>query len=159
MARINNAEWLKLKAAYQRGEGSCRELAEKWGVNNHTVEARCKREGWNRDKQEIARKVTEKVVDEMADAASLWVKSTIARANRARKIVDTSLSQFATDPNTNEPVVDMLNINTMLTAEAKADDIARRSFGLADSPQKHEVQGNIVIKVIDPYVEGEGTTS
>lgn len=149
------ADWNKIKAAYQRGEGSCRVLADRFGVTFKAIESRCFREKWRAQKKEIAGKVQEKVIDSLSLGAIAWVNATIERANRARGLIDASIEQFATDEK-ERPVIDLLNVNTMLQAETKADDMARRALGLPDTPSKVEVEGSMVINVISPFKSPDG---
>jgi len=148
MSKKRKPNWTEIQTAYQSGEGSIRELAIRFGVSQSTLEKRSIREKWKVQKQEISKKVEEKVVDALALGAIAWVNMTVQRAVRARDMIDASIDQFATDEK-NRPVVDMLNIRTMLHAESMADDIARRAFGLPDSPQKVEHSGEVSYKLVD----------
>ncbi len=144
-------DWRKIKAAYQRGDGTQRDLAVKFGVPESTLMGRAMREKWSLQKKQIESKVEAKVVDALAMGALSWVAATLTRAQKARGIIDASVEQFAVDEQ-GRPLIDLLNVNTMLQAESKIDDLARRSFGLSDTPQKVEHSGTI--NVIDPYAEG-----
>lgn len=123
--------WSKIKAAYQRGEGSCRELAIDFGVNQDTLSNRCKREKWRSEITELKQKVAEKVVENLVDRATQWVEDTITRGQRARTIIDATIEQYATDDK-GRPVIEMPDVSTMLHAEQKADDLTRRALGLKD---------------------------
>ena len=63
--RHSKAMWLKVKAAYQRGEGSCAELAERFGLKPNSVTTRCRRERWRREMGALERRVNEEVAIEL----------------------------------------------------------------------------------------------
>lgn len=50
--------WLKIKRDYMAGLGSCRELAEKYGVTATAVQNRCKRESWRSEMTKLESAVT-----------------------------------------------------------------------------------------------------
>lgn len=143
--------WAKIKAAYQKGEGSCREIAEKWGINRHTVEARCKREGWNREKSEIAQKVTEKVVEVLADRATAWVEQTIKDSLDHRNLLRSTIDQ-AKEGDEYSPSIDPGQFLCLMKADSIIDDRARRAFGIPDAPAKADVSLT-VINVINPFTD------
>lgn len=66
MSRVLQSLWDEIKEAYQRGEGSCRVLADRFEVSEQAVENRCKREGWRKEMAEVTRMVTEKVVHDLS---------------------------------------------------------------------------------------------
>lgn len=142
--------WPEIKAAYQRGEGSCRVLAERFKVSPVAVMNRCCRGKWKKEVTKIAQKVAEKVADSLAQEQAKHIRIKIERMRRAEGDIDASREQFATDEK-GRVVMDMLNIKHMINAEAQADDIVRRSLGMANNP---EVQINQThINGISPDLE------
>lgn len=137
--------WLKIKAAYQRGEGSCRELAERFGISQNSVEHRCKRGKWRAEKAEIGQKVVAKVVDTLAMDATRFVQETIMRGLQYRKEIDLSKEQAAA------PAIDPMMLDSLSRTEVRVTDMVRKAFGIPDVPQKVEHSG--IIQVIDPYSE------
>ncbi len=135
---VSAADWRRIKAAYQRGEGSCRVLAERFGVSRKAMEHRCHREGWKKSREKIGEKVEKKIEADLVGEGTAWVRETLRRAVRVRENIDASRDQFATDPK-GRPVIDMLNIKTMLQAEQVADNLARRALGLPDRPQMVDI--------------------
>jgi len=74
--RRPKVDWSEIKAAYQSGKGSCRELSEQFGVSYNTVRNKCAREKWNVEnerinsqiKAQVQAQVAQKVVEECAKA-------------------------------------------------------------------------------------------
>ena len=137
-ALYSPAMWRKVRTAYTRGEGSAKQLAARFGVSFAAVNRRACRERWadtvrevsERVVSQVSQRVTDATADALAGAAIAWRDDTLARMARARGDVDASRKQYATDPTTGAPVMDMPDVQTMLRAEQIADDVARRSLGL-----------------------------
>lgn len=134
--------WLKIKAAYQRGEGSIRELAERFGVADHKLEKISAKEKWVIEKAEISGKVAEKVVNELAVQATAWVKETLERCSRYRRMIDSAINQAAAGDEA-APAIDAQALDNLMKSEKRVDDMARRALGLSDAPQTHSVNGQI----------------
>lgn len=83
----------------------------------------------------------------MASWVVQWVEDTVKRTKRARGIIDASIDQFAPDES-GRAVMDMLNVNTMVKAEMSIDDMARRSLGLKDVPDKEQAQGSPALQAV-----------
>lgn len=66
---MTKIEWLELKAAYQRGEGSCAELAKAYGVKPGSVSSRCRREGWRVEMMELDAQVGRLVEQDLTQRA------------------------------------------------------------------------------------------
>jgi len=141
------ANWVEIKEAYQRGEGSCRELAERFGVSHSTIMKRCAKEKWKIQAEEINRKVEEKIVEKVSDAAAEYIKRKLKRIERCEKDIDASRNQFPTDEE-GAVVMDMLNVKHMLQAEAQADEITRKALGIPDTPQRIEVSLDITERLL-----------
>jgi hypothetical protein len=152
-------DWRKIKASYLSGSGSLRDTALKFSVSESTLEKRCKREGWKQKREEIGGKVAAKVSEKTAEALALgalaWVNQTLIRANRYRSILDATQDQCGTDRE-GRPLIDPEELDKMSRVEARVDDIARRAFGLPDTPQKLDVKQSIeIVEVVNPYSEPE----
>ncbi len=137
MAKVK-PDWKKVKIAYQKGEGSCRELAEKFGLSEDSVQNKCKRAKWRKEKAIIDQKVTEKVTEKIVDAATKWVDDTLKRAERYRGDIDASREQCGTTPD-GKALMDPDVMRDYATVELKMDDMARRSLGLSDAAQKVDI--------------------
>jgi len=129
--------WLKVKALYQRGEGSCRELAQRFGISESSVENKCFREKWRVEKKELEEKVKEKVEAVLVDEATAWVRDTIKRGWQARKEIDEAKAQAAS------PAIDPAMQDALSRVEARFDDMVRRALGLPDSPQEYNHSGEV----------------
>lgn len=55
--------WAKVRAAYRRGEGSYRELGEKFGVPEQTIRKRAAREKWTVERNEVATEAEQRAVE------------------------------------------------------------------------------------------------
>lgn len=148
MAGIKKSDWLKVKSAYQKGEGSCRELAERFGLSVHAIEKRCEREKWRAERAEIVAKVSEKVIEILTNESVEWVQRIKKSCVKDLDRIDESYDQMA-------PAADPLAIKHLTGAKKLSDDVMRRALGLPDTPQKHEIQGGITLNLIDPYAEGD----
>src|SRR5690242_20030768 len=56
------AKWAEARAAYRRGEGSLRELAERFGLSASTLMKRAAREGWDDQRQHVGSEAEAKAV-------------------------------------------------------------------------------------------------
>lgn len=56
--------WVKLKAEYCTTKISIRGMAKKYGIPYSTVNSRCTKEGWAKDKEEVLREIDQKVEQE-----------------------------------------------------------------------------------------------
>jgi hypothetical protein len=65
--RLSRVEWQEVQAAYQRGEGSCAELAERFEVTPVSVQNRCKRGGWRKELVALDRVVGQIVTEDLAE--------------------------------------------------------------------------------------------
>lgn len=133
------ANWNKVKLAYQRGDGSIRQLAEKFGVSESTLEKRCVREKWNVERKQISQRVVEKVVDAIAIDATAFVQETIRRGLQYRVEIDASKQQAAA------PAIDPTMLDSLSRVEVRVTDMVRKALGIPDVPQKLEVVGSLDI--------------
>jgi len=141
--RANGKLLKEVRACYQRGEGSCRELGERFGLTPRSVTLHCAREKWRVKKVELEKRVSQKVEEVLVGEATDWVKDTIKRGWKARREIDESKNQMA-------PAVDPIALDALSRVEVRFDDMVRKAFGLPDT-MKHEVNGSMVINVVDPY--------
>jgi DNA-binding transcriptional regulator YbjK len=144
--------WLKIKAEYQGGQGSMRELCEKYGISQSTMEKRAVREQWTIQKQEISRKVAEKVAEKVSENITelqkIWVLDTIKRGIKARGEVDLAKEQAAC------PAIDPGMQDQLSRVEQRFDEMVRKALGLEEK-HKVELSGNVTLKLVDPYAEPE----
>lgn len=133
-----NEIWGQVRSAYQRGEGSCNVLAQRFGLSVKSISNRCTREGWKRKGEEIRRKVEEKTEEKIVDAAVKWVDDTLRRCEKYRAEIDAAKEQLS-------PAVDPGAQVMFAKVEKIIDDMYRRSSGMPDAPQKLEHSGSIVI--------------
>jgi hypothetical protein len=136
------ADWNSIRASYQKSEGSCRELAEKFGVNHHTVEARCKREGWRKEKSEIAQNVTEKVQSQLVDEATDWIIKMKVSCLKDLERIEATYAQL-------EPAADPVAIRCLTQAKKAINDIMRQSIGIQDAPKKLEHSGSLTVSAAE----------
>ncbi len=120
-------QWYLIKTAYQNGEGSCRELAERFYVSRYAVEARCKREGWRRQKSEIAQKVTEKVVEDLVSMQKRHVEEVMARGERYYADLDAARAELLKSDR-----IDPFSLESLIRTEVRVDLFMRRALGLPD---------------------------
>jgi len=135
MARKLKVDWLSIREEYLRGGISLRGLAEKHGISQAAIEGQSRRYGWRKQIAEIQRKVAEKVENHLEHCARAWIDDTLHRARRYRHDIDKSrdMMQQAVDPD---------GLLALIRVEKGADDMARRSLGLPDTPTSVEVKPN-----------------
>lgn len=130
MPKALNVDWQPIKQEYLKGEKSLREVAAQYGISEAALEKRCSRESWNDDRSAIIKKVTKevsaKLSERLENEAEGWVKETLFRCHRVRKDIDKVRKSFP---------LNMTRLETETKVEARIDSIARRSLGLADTPQ------------------------
>lgn len=141
-SRVSKEVWDSVRAAYQKGEGSCRELAEKFGLTAFQVSNKCKREKWAVSKSRIEQvfdqtltkevtKTVESTVQALAASQRKHIADTLKRASRLRASIDAAIESFPTDPN-GRSLIDPEFIEALTRSEQRLDDILRRSLGLPD---------------------------
>jgi hypothetical protein len=123
-------EWLKVKAAYLRGEGSLPEIAKKFGIPERTVTNRAQAEHWGDIRREIGGKAE-------AKAKELAVESTaqvLARHASGAKWFQRRLRRKARDASEE-------NLSKLATAYARLVPTERLALGL--SPNEPVIGGAI----------------
>lgn len=128
-------DWPAIKEAYQRDEGSCRELAIRFKIPESTLEARCWREKWRIEKKEIVEKVKQNVIEHIEHKTEKWVNTIFHRATQRLKNIDDTLNQLL-------PAADPDGLLALIRGEKIVDDMARRALGLPDSPAAIDVKSN-----------------
>lgn len=139
--------WLEIKTCYQNGEGTLHELAERFQVGKKAVEARCYREGWKREMQEVCMMIKEKVAEKSASEATKWVSETIARSYRYRRDLDASRSQCGNDGQGNA-LIDSDVMRDYVSSENTIDVMCRRSLGLSEKVEVTQQLGDSFISAI-----------
>lgn len=71
-SRPSQALWLQVRADYEQGHGSCRELALCHGLHPEAVSSRCKREHWRKGLAEAGRKLAEKIDQNLTERAGTF---------------------------------------------------------------------------------------
>lgn len=142
---IEGINWDGLKMAYLQGQGTLRELAERFGVPLTAVETRASRKGWKaaRDKIEqgndralatISQKVTEKVAQKAADAVGEHLASVLTSGNGVlAKLQSKLLSAILPD------ITRLDHLESATRSYRSWDDLIRRAHGLADPTQRVDI--------------------
>jgi transposase-like protein len=88
VATSKGPNWGRIKAEYLKGGISYRQLAEKHGVNQSTLEKRAKRESWAEQLRqisgEIAVELPARIKGAVLDEAEQWARETLRIAREAR---------------------------------------------------------------------------
>lgn len=134
-------EWEAVKLAYQRGEGSCKVLAEKFGMTHAAVRRRCDRHKWRIERKHIDAGVVEKVQRVLVDEATHFLRETIRRGMIYQKHIDNHLAKHP----------DSGKLDELSRTEVRINDMIRKAFGIPDAPQRVELDANLMIQVVDPY--------
>lgn len=82
MKKIPTSVRADVRQEYLEGKGSCRELAQKYGVSPAAVENWCRREGWRKRVKEIDRRLTVQTERSLANHADALVAQRAAFMNR-----------------------------------------------------------------------------
>lgn len=131
---IPRALWQLIRQEYQEADLSCRELAEKHGLNPETVSTRCKREGWRRQEAENARLLaakTEQAIDQKAEDIA---DRTVAFQNRVRDEAELWLDRIQAAFK-NETAYDAIEALQRLLPQWKvAVEHGRKAYGLDREP-------------------------
>jgi len=80
-SKISPQRWAQVRNDYELGKGSCRQLAELYGLNQHAVNSRCKREGWRETAKALKKRLDRKVVRAINNEAETMV-------DRAKRFVE-----------------------------------------------------------------------
>lgn len=128
--------WAEVKAAYQRGEGSCSVLSKRFGIRHTTLQRRITNEKWRAEKKEVLCKVSEEVAREIYKPTVDLYEKLVKGFQKDLEIIETSYDQAA---NMLEPV----DVRHLVSARKMIAD------GLADlgviqrAPEKVEHSGEI----------------
>lgn len=83
MARAHPRKaWAALKAAYRRGEGSYRELGERFGIPEQTIRKRAAREKWTVERNEVAAAAEQRAVERDTESLAAMLQKHRGFANR-----------------------------------------------------------------------------
>jgi hypothetical protein len=148
----SKVDWSKIKVAYQSGQGSCQQLADRFKVSVSTLEKRCHREKWLIERQRIGnvaeKRIGQALEETIIDEATAWVRRIKASCERDLERIEETYEQL-------HPAADPVAVRCLTQAKKSVDDMMRRALCLPDSPQKVEHSGGIdqqtIIRVIDPY--------
>lgn len=132
---MTKTNWAPIKEAYQRGEGSCRELAEKFGVSFIAIRNRCNREGWKSEMVKIGEKVTQKVVESLAQRG-------VAHAERMLKRYDNWLCKIDKVMPLAMKKIKEASLRDLVTSQTQLDQAARKAYGL--DQRELESQGAVI---------------
>lgn len=130
--KLKKTSWIEIKEAYQRGGVSIRELAERFGISKYALEARCKRGKWHKEKSEIVRKVSEKIVEEVTDKVNQHIKATISLCDDLYADITRSREQLL-------PVINPVALDALSRSLVRVNEVARLSLGIPDKPTAIDV--------------------
>ena len=129
MKRTSDSVWEAVKGAYVLGQGSCRQLAERYGLSPTSVSNHCKRQQWRKEakaaKANMARHVDQKIAERaetIAERAGRFVE-------RCAQETDEWLDTVAR-PKTLLDAGDLEGIRTLLNAWRIPVEIGRKTYRL-----------------------------
>lgn len=131
--RIPKSIWMQIREAYERGEGSCRQLAEKYGLNPWAVSNRCKRERWRDSQAKLEQKLAkrldqslDKQAQSMAEQAAALVQRSVTegfawldQVEKARQLLDAG---------------DIPALRDLVGCWKSLIEVSRKTFRLDDTP-------------------------
>ena len=132
LSRLTKLEWQEIKAAYQRGEGSCAELAEQFGVTPGSVQNRCKREGWRKEMVALDGVVGQLVAEDLAERASTLAERRQRFLERTMDESESWLDQIkAAKQMVNADDID--GLRKLVTAWQIPVEAGRKAYGLNEA--------------------------
>jgi transposase len=134
-----SAVWANVKAAYLLNQGSCRQLAERYGLTPTAVQNRCKREGWRKEalaaEANLARHVDQKLAEKaetIAERAGRFVERCAQETDdwldtvqRAKKLLDAG---------------DLEGLKTLVNAWRVPVEVGRKTYRLDEEAPPTQVQ-------------------
>lgn len=130
---MTKTNWLPIKEAYLKGEGTYKQLAERFGVPESTIEKRASREKWTQKTAELVRKVEEKVVESLAQTGIKHAQRMLERYDKWLVKVDKAVAKRKiADASTRE----------LFKIQSESDDKVRRICGM--DQRELEAQGAII---------------
>lgn len=94
MAR-SSAQWAKVRAAYRRGEGSYRELSEKFGIPEQTIRKRAAREKWVKQRNETGARAEQQAREKDVESLAAMLAKHRRLANRLLQLAEKRIEQAA----------------------------------------------------------------
>lgn len=131
----------QIKTEYLKGLGSIRELSEKYNVSPNAVSARCLREGWRIETNQVVEKVIETV--EKVEVSRLKLLRShedrmIERMEKRLVSVDKTIAQT-------DDLNDPSDLRAIVSTESTIDQVIRRSLG---AEEKVSVSGSVSVDVL-----------
>ncbi len=142
--------WPQIKAAYLRGEGSLRTLAERFGVSLNTLEKTCRREGWRQEMAALGGIVT-------AEAAKSAAECGKQMGLTAAEFVERSIGETLgwldrIERLAKADALDVEQLQKLVSAWRIAVTVGREAFRL-DEPSAPAPTINLTKLVISPITE------
>lgn len=89
--------WIKIQTEYESSNISYKKLAEKYNISENTIEARARREKWNKGKTKITEKITEKIrektVKKISDRNTKHLQLWDKLLSKIEKVIDEELNK------------------------------------------------------------------
>lgn len=134
----NKPKWHVIKGAYQKGQGSCRALAERFNVSFAALRNRHAREKWTVSKKQFETKViqsaeektlvaVEASVEELVLEQKAHIQRTIALCNALYIDITRSRAQLL-------PAIDPVALDALSRSLVRINSVARESLGIPDKP-------------------------
>lgn len=144
-AALQGINWDGIKLAYLQGQGTLRELAQRFNAPLTAVETRASRLKWKQARNQIeqghdralstiSQKVTEKVAEKAANQVASHLSSVISSGNGILAKLQSKLEQALL------PDITRLDHLESATRSYRAwDDLIRRAHGLADPTSRIDI--------------------
>lgn len=153
--RVSKEVWNSVRAAYQKGEGSCRELAEQFGLTLDQVRNKCRRAKWSCNKSELQEKLDAKVTQKVTQEAEKLVHSLAAQqARQTRRQIERAERYLADIDKTreqltigNDIIVDPVALESLSRTEARIHELLRQALQMPDKVTPAEVNVSVGVGI------------
>lgn len=101
-------DWNEVRSAYRKGEGSLRDLAQRFGISASAVMKRAAREGWEAERQRVESRAQEKATDRDVESLAAMLGKHRRIANRLLELAEKRLAEAKVTANMLDTVATVL---------------------------------------------------
>ncbi len=139
----------KVRHEYLEGNGSCRELAEKYGLSETAVENWCRREGWRQKRAEFDGRVTAKTELSLDKHADALAERRVAVVERAMRDAEAFLDRIEHERSQLQPR-DVETLRKLVACWEPIVAVQRKALRLDDNEQKPQMVLNLALLRDEP---------
>lgn len=153
-SRTHTAIRAKVRDDYLEGNGSCRELAQKYSLSEAAVENWCRREGWRQKRADFDGRVTAKAELSLEKHADALAARQVAVVERAMRDAEAFLDRIEEERSQLERR-DVETLRKLISCWQPVVEVQRKSLRLDESEQKPQMVLNLGLLREEPQMAAQ----